>query len=157
MEWPFIEEVTLFGVVVHTYLPSTWEEETRWWRSPSSNPDWFKQLLPGHQELYCETLSNKIKWPISLFRLRNSEVLQGKRELYLSCISQPGCKDRVHTLKNCILWPVFLFPISSPCWLKVLIHNSNMVLNQMFFISQENHIWGWCLIRYGKGTQGCKT
>lgn len=132
-------------MVVHTCLPSTWEEETRCWKIPSSNPDWFKQLLPGHQELHCETRSNKIKWPVSLFRLRNSEVLQGKRELYLflslgilgkyfyvyftmsnggfsitfvnfwdvcclSCISQPGWKDRVHTLKNCILWSFFLFP-----------------------------------------------
>jgi hypothetical protein len=49
------------GVVVHAFNPSTREAEAG--RFLSSRPAWSTKWVPGHPELYRETLSQKNKKP----------------------------------------------------------------------------------------------
>jgi hypothetical protein len=47
------------GVVLHAFIPSTWEAEAG--RFLSSRPAWSTEQVPGQPGLYRETLSAKTK------------------------------------------------------------------------------------------------
>jgi hypothetical protein len=55
----FLKKIYLCGreVVVHSFIPSTWEAEAG--RTLSSSPAWSTERVPGQAGLHRETLSQK--------------------------------------------------------------------------------------------------